>query len=83
VHEYHSSLAPSRQLIREHQSGSVSWPAFSGRYRKELLTEKSQEELVRLASIARKEVITLLCFCAEERGCHRTLLREAIIEAGD
>ena len=81
VHEYHSSLAPSRDLIAEYKRGDITWPVFEARYREELNNEKSQEQLARLRAIAHKRVITLLCFCKDERDCHRTLLRAAIINA--
>lgn len=79
--EYHSQLAPSRQLINEYSKGKLSWKEFARRYRQELASEQPQAELRRLAEIARAQVVTLLCFCEEERGCHRTLLRQAIIDS--
>ena len=79
--EYHSQLAPSRQLIDEYKKGKLSWQEFGRRYREELSGERPQAELRRLAEIARAQVVTLLCFCEEERGCHRTLLRQAIIDS--
>lgn len=79
--EYHSLLAPSRQLINEFKKGPLGWSQFGRRYREELSGETAQMELRRLGHLAQSQVITLLCFCAEERGCHRTLLRQAIIES--
>jgi uncharacterized protein YeaO (DUF488 family) len=81
VHEYHSKLAPSRQLIKEYQRGELSWPAFGQRYKQELSTDTLRAELRRLARIADARFMTLLCYCEMETDCHRTLLREAIIEA--
>jgi len=78
--EYISMLAPSKELVAEHKRGALSWPDFESRYSKELSQEAKQDELKRLAGIAKKRTITLLCFCLDERGCHRTLLRQAIIE---
>jgi len=81
VDEYQSKLAPSRELIREFRKGDLSWPAFGRRYKQELSTEALQSELRRLAKVASSRVITLLCYCEMETDCHRTLLREAIIES--
>jgi uncharacterized protein YeaO (DUF488 family) len=79
--EYVSHLAPSRELLKAYNKGPIAWPEFERRYRQELSGSDKQQELKRLASIARTRFVTLLCFCEDERGCHRTLLREAIIKA--
>jgi Uncharacterized conserved protein len=76
--EYVSALAPSKQLLKAYNKGPLSWPEFEQRYREELSAEDKQRELKRLALMARTRIVTLLCFCKDERGCHRTLLREAI-----
>ncbi len=82
VDEYNSWLAPSRQLINEYKKGDLSWDEFGRRYREELSDPQSQAGLRRLAEVARTQVITLLCFCEDDWNCHRTLLRQAIIDAG-
>jgi uncharacterized protein YeaO (DUF488 family) len=79
--EYISGLAPSRQLLGTYNKGQLEWPEFERRYREELSTDDKQNELKRLAKMARRRIVTLLCFCKDERGCHRTLLREAIVRA--
>jgi uncharacterized protein YeaO (DUF488 family) len=79
--EYLSKLAPSRELINQYRQGDVRWPEFGVRYRQELSNDTARTELRRLALLAQFQVITLLCFCEDEKGCHRTLLREAIIDA--
>ncbi len=83
VDEYHSGLAPSRDLIKEYKKGDLQWDDFGRRYRKELETAEARDQLHRLASIARRNTITLMCFCAEEWDCHRTILRSAILESAD
>jgi uncharacterized protein YeaO (DUF488 family) len=79
--EYISKLAPSRDLLKDYKNEPLSWLEFTSRYHKELQQQEQKQELERLAKLARSRTITLLCFCAEERGCHRTLLRDAIIES--
>jgi uncharacterized protein YeaO (DUF488 family) len=81
VDEYQSRIAPSRELIKEYRKGGLSWTAFGKRYKQELSSERPQVELRRLARIASSRVITLLCYCDMETDCHRTLLREAIIDS--
>lgn len=83
VDEYRSAIAPSRELIKEYQRGDLSWTTFGRRYKRELSSPQGQRELRELAQIARSRVMTLLCFCEIETDCHRTLLREAIIESAD
>jgi uncharacterized protein YeaO (DUF488 family) len=79
--EYHSKLAPSRELIKEHRRGGLRWEEFGRRYKEELMTEALQKELRRLSRMAQLRVITLLCYCELEGDCHRTLLKEAIIDS--
>jgi len=79
--EYQSKIAPSRELIKQYQRGDLTWQQFGRRYKAELSNEASQVELRRLGSMAKRRVITLLCYCPMDGDCHRTLLREAIIES--
>jgi uncharacterized protein YeaO (DUF488 family) len=88
------SLGPSERLLRNLQSGAISWAKFSREYRRELFLDgpidarsrtiknHGQKSTLRLLNrLAQRENVTLLCHCAEdEPHCHRHLLR-ALIES--
>jgi uncharacterized protein YeaO (DUF488 family) len=79
--EYLSRIAPSKKLIDEYRKGPLSWDEFTRRYRQELLAPEAQQELKRLAALARSQRLTLMCMCPDDWNCHRTILRDAIIDS--
>jgi uncharacterized protein YeaO (DUF488 family) len=83
VDEYHSKLAPSRELINGYKKQDLSWDEFCDKYRCELKRDGTQNELRRLANVAKSGIVTLMCFCPDEWNCHRTVLKRAIIEVED
>jgi uncharacterized protein YeaO (DUF488 family) len=89
------ALGPSERLLRNFQSGRLSWTQFERNYRKELFLEgkvdasnatvknHGQKFTLRLIkSLSGKGPVTLLCHCAErELHCHRHVLRKLILSA--
>lgn len=67
-------LGPVIELLRAFRSGQVSWPEYRRRYRAGLDRPPARADLDRLAGLARRGRVTLLCGCPDERRCHRTLL---------
>jgi uncharacterized protein YeaO (DUF488 family) len=88
-HIWMANLGPSEKLLRQGQTGKISWSEFSRSYRKELFESGSLDKRNRtiknhgqkftlrlLQQLAKRSTITLLCHCAEEeRHCHRHLLQ--------
>lgn len=89
------SLGPSETLLRQAQSGAVSWARFAQEYRKELFLDgpidkrsrtiknHGQKFTLRLIKqLARTNTVTLLCHCAEDQPhCHRHVLRALILSS--
>ena len=73
VDEWEPDLGPSRALIADFRQGHIDWPQFASRYQAEM-SEKG-ELLARAREQAQRETVTLLCSCADESRCHRTLLK--------
>ena len=88
-----ANLGPSERLLRAYQSGEVSWPEYTRRYKSEIGGESSpfdernrtiknlgQKFTLRLLRhLAERETVTLLCHCDEEEmHCHRHLLKRLI-----
>ncbi len=71
-------LAPSRELLQRFKSGEIAWPEYEVRYLEEMQAERQQEEIERIAAIAREATVTVMCMCKDDNECHRRLLRELI-----
>ena len=80
AHEYVRRLGPSRDLLKGFKRGEISWDTYKVRYLQEMQEEDAREEIRRLATIAQRETVTILCVCKDESKCHRTLLRDLILE---
>lgn len=61
----------------------ISWEEYARRYREEMQAPEPRGKIAWLGqSVARGEPLTLLCssLCADERRCHRTVLRQLLLE---
>lgn len=73
-------LGTPKELISDWKAKRISWPKFAVEYRKSL---KGKEQLLKaLAEESKKRTITLLCTDRDATHCHRSLLKEAIEQAG-
>jgi len=81
VDEYVRALAPSRDLLHAFKRGEIDWAAYKTLYLEEMQNEEAKREIHRLAEVAREETITVMCVCKDEQICHRTLLRDLILNA--
>lgn len=79
VDEYVRKLGPSRELLHAFKRGEIDWSAYTTFYLEEMQNQEAKTEIRRLAQLAQDETITLLCMCKDERICHRTLLRDLIL----
>jgi uncharacterized protein YeaO (DUF488 family) len=78
-------LAPSEDLLRWVRSRPMTesrWSTFARRYRAELARPPASRVLQLVAAMSRQANLSIGCFCAEERHCHRSLLRELLVDAG-
>lgn len=80
VDEYLRVLAPSRELLHAFKESKLTWEEFRQGYLNEMKGEVQQAEIHRLAKLARSGVVTVMCVCADESICHRSLLRQLIAE---
>jgi uncharacterized protein YeaO (DUF488 family) len=73
VDAWEPDLGPSRELLSAFRQGRIDWETLSRRYVDEM--GERRELMERYRELARSRTITLLCSCADESRCHRTLLR--------
>jgi uncharacterized protein YeaO (DUF488 family) len=78
-------LAPSAPLVSYALSQpftAARWKTYARRYRSEMGKPAPRRLISLLAALSRESSFSVGCYCADEAHCHRSLLRELLIEAG-
>jgi uncharacterized protein YeaO (DUF488 family) len=78
------NLAPSARLLKlaRQARDEGAWRSFARQYRAELRRPEPSRVLDLLAALSHTTAMSLGCYCADERRCHRSLLRELLAERG-
>jgi uncharacterized protein YeaO (DUF488 family) len=77
-------LAPSPETMTlGHRAVTpAQWAAFAKKYRSEMARPDSGHALELLAALSRHADFSVGCYCEDEAHCHRSVLRELLIEKG-
>jgi uncharacterized protein YeaO (DUF488 family) len=77
-------LAPSEELRKLGQAAEsdADFSTFAKRYRAEMNTPEHGRLLDLLAALSHQTSVAVGCYCADERRCHRSILRELLAERG-
>ncbi len=78
-------LAPSQALVRWVMAAPLApkrWAAFSRRYRQEMRQPAARRVLTLLAALSAEANFSVGCYCEDEARCHRSVLRQLLIEQG-
>lgn len=77
-------LAPSAELVRAALGAEDegSWKRFTRSFLAELKRPQARHLLDLLAALSHTSDFALGCYCADERRCHRSLLRIQLAERG-
>jgi uncharacterized protein YeaO (DUF488 family) len=77
-------LAPSAATVKLAlaASGERDWATFVRRYRKEMAAPERQRLLELLAALSHHASFSVGCYCEDEARCHRSVLRELLLERG-
>jgi uncharacterized protein YeaO (DUF488 family) len=77
-------LAPSEELLKLGQAAgdAARWRAFSRSYRAEMKRPEKAHVLDLLAALSHGTSFSVGCYCAAEERCHRSILRELLLERG-
>ncbi len=78
------NLSPSAQLMKDGKAAldERSWLAFKKRFRAEMSRPDASKELDLVAALSHQTNMSLGCYCENEGRCHRSVLRELLIERG-
>ena len=58
------------------------WATFARAYGKQMSTPESRHLIQLLAAMSMRTSLSVGCYCEDESRCHRSLLRELLVEAG-
>ena len=78
-------LAPSAPLVSFALSKPFTparWALYARRYRREMREPAARRLIALLAALSSRADFSVGCYCEDARHCHRSLLRELLIEHG-
>ena len=78
------NLAPSVETMKLGQQASTprAWAAFVRRYRSEMRAPAASRDVDLLAALSRSADFSVGCYCEDEARCHRSVLRQLLLERG-
>jgi uncharacterized protein YeaO (DUF488 family) len=78
------NLAPSVELMKLGQAATTpaQWAAFARKYRAEMASRDNSHAIDLLAVLSHDTNFSVGCYCEDESRCHRSVLRELLIEKG-
>ena len=78
-------LAPSAPLVSWALSEPFTparWATYARKYRGEMRKPAAQRLLALLATLSSQTNLSVGCYCGDETRCHRSLLKNLLIEQG-
>jgi uncharacterized protein YeaO (DUF488 family) len=78
-------LAPSAPLVSFALSRPFTparWASYSRRYLRQMKSPAAQRLLTLLAALSKHADFSVGCYCEDESHCHRSLLRQLLVEHG-
>jgi uncharacterized protein YeaO (DUF488 family) len=78
------NLAPSVETMKLGQAAATAaqWSAFARKYRAEMSAPDAAHALALLAALSHATSFSVGCYCEVEDRCHRSILRQLLIEHG-
>ncbi len=78
------NLAPSVETLKLGQAAQTpaEWAVFVKRYKAEMARPEAAHSLALLATLSRGADFSVGCYCESEARCHRSVLRELLIDQG-
>lgn len=78
------NLSPSADLVHEALAAKDerAWSKFASKFRREMSAPDRSRELDVLAALSHQTNLAVGCYCEDERRCHRSVLRELLVERG-
>ena len=80
VNQWFRELGTNPALIQRWKQGALRWAEFRRAYQRELQDPAARQAITEIRKLLRKSPVTLLCSCPEEARCHRSILRQVILQ---
>jgi uncharacterized protein YeaO (DUF488 family) len=81
---WYPNLAPSVETMKLGQEARTpaQWLGFSRKYRAEMAAPDHVRSIELLAKLSHQSHFSVGCYCEDESRCHRSILRELLLEKG-
>ena len=78
------NLAPSVETMKlgKDAQSDRDWTAFAKRFRAEMAQPDASRTLALLAALSQTANFSIGCYCEDEKRCHRSVLRELLVQLG-
>lgn len=78
------NLAPSIETMKLGQAATspAQWSAFARKYQAEMAAPEARHALALLAVLSHTTDFSVGCYCESEERCHRSILKQLLIENG-
>jgi uncharacterized protein YeaO (DUF488 family) len=78
------NLAPSVETMKLGQQAATpaQWSAFTKRYKAEMAAPEARHDLELLAALSHTTNFSVGCYCEHEEHCHRSILKQLLVEHG-
>jgi uncharacterized protein YeaO (DUF488 family) len=78
------NLAPSVETMKLGQAAQTpaQWAVFTKKYRAEMAAPENVRTIELLATLSHQTNFSVGCYCEDEAHCHRSVLRELVLEKG-
>lgn len=78
------NLSPSAPLVKEalHAEDEKEWKVFRRKFVAEMKGSEARKDLDLLAALSHQTDFSIGCYCEDESRCHRSILRELLVERG-
>ena len=78
------TLAPTAETLKVGLAATTpaQWTAFTRKYLAEMATPAARDALTLLAVLSHRTDFSVGCYCEHEARCHRSLLRQLLIQRG-
>ena len=78
-------LAPSTALfswVKSQPLSDARWRTYARRYRAEMRRPEAERLIALLAALSQRTNFSVGCYCEYEDRCHRSLLKQLLVDAG-
>jgi uncharacterized protein YeaO (DUF488 family) len=78
------NLAPSVETMKLGQKAEspADWASFARKYKAEMSAPGALHDLDLLAALSHTSDFSVGCYCPDESRCHRSLLKQLLVEHG-